>query len=119
MAAETRTGQDEREALIATLQQEMADPNTSDEDIFWDVCMTTGLERELERQRAGETLDEFVDMSPATFRRRMAMLGYKVHKHGDKWTLVNTETGRQVLTDVTQEKAVNWAADRFFGFSPD
>ncbi len=119
MTAETKTGQDEREALIATLQKEMADPNTSDEDIFWDACMVTGLERELDRRRAGEALGDFVEKSPAAFRRTMSTLGYKAHKHGDKWTLVNTETGRQVLTDVTQEKAVDWAAERFFGFSPD
>ncbi len=118
MTAETKTGQDEREAMIATLQQEMADPNTSDEDIFLDVCMTTGLERELERQRAGEALGDFVEKSPAAFRRAMSTLGYKVHMHGDKWTLVNVE-GHQVLTNATQEKAVDWAAERFFGFSLD
>ncbi len=68
-------------------------------------------------KKARDALDNFVEQSPAAFRRTMVTLGYKIHKHGDKWTLVNAETGRQVLTDVTQEKAVNWAAERFFGFS--
>lgn len=119
MIETAKTGQDEQEALIATLKQEMADPNASDEDAFWDACMVTGLERELERQRAGEALGDFVEKSPAAFRRTMSTLGYRAHKHGNLWDLVSIETNSPVLTNATQEEAVDWAAERFFGFSPD
>ncbi len=59
------------------------------------------------------------ELSLSAFRRRLATLGYKLHKHGDRWDLVSIETNSTVVTDVTKEETVAWLAEKVFGFSPD
>ena len=62
--------------------------------------------------------DSFAEVSVPAFRRRMAINGYRVHKHGNLYDLIDIKTNALVIADVSQEEAVNWAAEVFFGFKP-
>lgn len=58
------------------------------------------------------------ELSLSAFRRRLAVLGYRVHKHGDLLDLIDIKTNGLVVTDVTREEAVDWLAEIVFGFRP-
>ncbi len=59
------------------------------------------------------------ELSLSAFRRRLATLGYRVHKHGDLWDLIDIKTNGLVVAGVTREETADWLAKIVFGFSPD
>ncbi len=63
--------------------------------------------------------DNFMEQSPAAFRRLAVTLGFRARKRGNRWDLFSTKTGYWALTNATQAEAVNWLAEKVFGFSPD
>ncbi len=59
------------------------------------------------------------ELSLSAFRRRLAMLGYRVHRHNGSWDLISIATNSPVVTDVTREETAGWFAEKVFGFRPD
>lgn len=53
-------------------------------------------------------------MSERTFRQTVKGLGYRLRKHGDKYDLIETNTGEVKVKDSTLEDMAEWVAYTHF-----